>query len=119
MTRRRIPVDIPIDIPGDVDCTLDDGELSDRLDEWRALAAHLTSSTRTDDGVRLTFPVDSSIAARAAELATLEQGCCGGQLRFGLDIGPQSLALTVWGSAASALVDELDLQTISSATTSR
>lgn len=110
MTERNIPVGA---------CTLEDAELTTRIDEWRELAAHVTASTPTGDGIRLVFPVDASTAARAAELAALEQGCCGGLLRFGLDIGPRSMALTVWGSAASALIEALELQPASPATTSR
>lgn len=111
MARERIPV---ID-----ECTLDERELSDRVDEWRDLAASVTSTIATGDGVRMTLPVDPALASRAAELAALEQGCCGGVLRFGIDVGPSAVALTVWGSGASTLVEAMGLQVGSSATTSR
>ena len=40
-------------------------------------------------------------------------------LRFGIDVGPSAVALTVWGSGASTLVEAMGLQVGSSATTSR
>lgn len=106
-------------IPVIDECTLDAPELSDRVDQWRELAGSVTSTVATGDGVRMTLPVDPALASRAAELATLEQGCCGGLLRFGIDVGPTSVALTVWGSGASTLVEAMGLQVGSSATTSR
>jgi hypothetical protein len=64
-------------------CTLGAGEMSTRLDEWRALLAHDPHSQRgvtarqalDDGGLRLELAPGSDVA-EIARLAAAEQACC-------------------------------------------
>ncbi len=77
-------------------CTLPADQLPERFDEWLAVAGQAT--TIDADG-RIVLPVDATLAARAVELAVLEQGCCGGLLRFEVLVAPDAVTVTVRGAA--------------------
>jgi hypothetical protein len=58
-------------------CTLDGGgELTGRLDEWRAVLAQATGREETDEGVALTFDHDIPRTAELARLLAAEYACC-------------------------------------------
>jgi DNA-binding transcriptional MerR regulator len=90
---------------GDVDevpvaCTLDAGEVSTRVDEWRALLADkqellqgVTARRGLDDGLRLEFGANTDIT-EVARLAAAEQGCCR-FFTFDLVIDSRGIALEV------------------------
>jgi hypothetical protein len=59
-------------------CTLPTAEQPLRLAEWDALFAADTTGIQqaAADAVRLTLRPDAAVAARAADLAARETGCC-------------------------------------------
>jgi hypothetical protein len=57
-------------------CTLTSDEMVDRGTEWSAMIRRATARAATDDGVRLTFPRASTIAAELADLCAREVECC-------------------------------------------
>jgi MerR family transcriptional regulator, copper efflux regulator len=66
--------------PGDRDglpivCTLDRGELSERLGAWARLAERITERHDTETGVRVRF-ASGIDAEKIAELIAAEQRCC-------------------------------------------
>lgn len=74
-------------------CTLDDGSLDSRLDDWRALAAQATSVERRGSTVRLDLPANPEMTAVAASLSAAGTACCT-QTRFLLEITAGRVTLT-------------------------
>jgi MerR family copper efflux transcriptional regulator len=75
-------------------CTLPAEELTDRMDGWQAVLAHVTRRDRTvDGGLRLTFdqvaPLDE-----VTRLAAAEQGCCS-FFAFAITIDERGIALEI------------------------
>jgi hypothetical protein len=60
-----------------VACSLDAGELGQRLDEWRALVrTHVSSVDTTQSSVRLTLDGSDDALVAAASLGSREKACC-------------------------------------------
>ena len=76
---------------GALTCSLDEGGLADRLDQWRELAATAGSAERDVDTVRLTL--ESSMLPAVAALVAAEAGCCP-QSRFTLQVTAGQVFLT-------------------------
>jgi len=80
-------------------CTLDDGSVETRLEEWQALTGTATdavgSSMRTaiEGGVRLEFPPGVDVA-ELARLVAAEQGCCR-FLSFAITVDERGVGLEV------------------------
>jgi hypothetical protein len=64
------------DIP--IACTLpaDGGDLTVRVDEWRALLSHATGREELDDGIAVTFAHDAARTVELARLLAAEYACC-------------------------------------------
>jgi hypothetical protein len=63
------------DVP--VACSLNASDLTDRMNRWNALTDLAKPLlTRTDNGLRLAFPLKSGVADELTELAELERACC-------------------------------------------
>jgi hypothetical protein len=88
-------------LPG---CSLNEGELADRLGQWRAAAAAAIATERDGDTVRLTL--DPGMLPAVATLIAAESDCCP-QARFTLEVtaGQAFLIAEVPGIGA-----ELDAQ---------
>jgi MerR family transcriptional regulator, copper efflux regulator len=90
-----------------IDCTLDGSSVPDRLAGWRAILAHATSRTTTDDGARRVefdgdIPVDE-----LARLVVAEQQCCA-FFSFAITVDHHGVALEVRApDDATAVVDAL------------
>lgn len=114
--RVRIPVAVIADGSEVAEaCTLPSAGLDERLQQWRAALAS-SSAVQPDvtsgDGaasIVVTLPSDPSTVARVAELSALEQECCGGGLRFTLEVGPGRTTVTVTGALVPALAEALEL----------
>jgi len=74
-------------------CTLNGGDMGQRLDDWQDLLTHVTARTPVDDGIRLTFAPDVPLD-RVAALAAAEQDCCR-FFRFALTVDTRGTALEV------------------------
>jgi MerR family transcriptional regulator, copper efflux regulator len=74
-------------------CTLEAGEMSGRLDDWRAVLDGVTGRSSLDGGVRLRFQPDADVT-EIARLAAAEQGCCR-FFDFAVVIDGQGIALDV------------------------
>jgi hypothetical protein len=59
-------------------CTLDadGGDMTARVDEWRAVLADATGREQTDEGIALTFRHDIARTAELARLLAAEYACC-------------------------------------------
>jgi hypothetical protein len=58
-------------------CSLDDQGRRERAARWQVLGARTAvESTRTDEGLRLTFRPEPGVARELRELAALERECC-------------------------------------------
>jgi MerR family transcriptional regulator, copper efflux regulator len=88
-------------LPG---CSLNEGELADRLGQWRAAAAAAVAAERDGDTVRLTL--DPGMLPAVGALVAAEADCCP-QARFALEVtaGQAFLVAEVPGIGA-----ELDAQ---------
>lgn len=88
-------------------CTLGEGELRGRVDDWRTMLAGATTRTFTDDGgVRISFGPSVDIPALAS-LVAAEQQCCA-FYTFSITISPDGVALDVRAPAgAEAMVQAL------------
>jgi DNA-binding transcriptional MerR regulator len=75
-------------LPG---CSLNNGELTSRLSEWRAIADAAVSSERNGDTLRLGLAPEAIPAA--AGLLAAEASCCT-QARFTLDVTAGQVTLT-------------------------
>lgn len=80
---------------GPVACTLEPHLISDRVDQWQSLAAHVETRQPLPDGIRLQFPRDVDATA-LTKLAADEQACCG-FFTFTIGIQPHSITLDVTG----------------------
>jgi DNA-binding transcriptional MerR regulator len=78
-------------------CTLEPGRMVDRLDHWHALLAHVERRRRLDDGVRLEFPSDVSLAELVGLVAT-EHDCCR-FFAFAVTVDARGVGLEVRSSA--------------------
>ena len=93
--------------PVDIACTLDAEQLPGREVAWRELVALATDRQPIDGGVRLTLPHRAEVAATAAELATMEVGCCA-FFTFRLSIDKDALLFEVTAPAdGQAVIDVL------------
>jgi MerR family transcriptional regulator, copper efflux regulator len=91
-----VPVAAPViaSAPVPIACTLDAGEMPERLDDWRSVLGRVTGRTATEDGgLRLTFDPDADVAALAGLIAA-EQGCCA-FFAFALTVDQRGVALEV------------------------
>ena len=86
-------------------CTLDAGEVGERLAEWRAVAARARSRESIEGGLRLAF---DDIDVRAlTDLAIREHECCS-FLSFAVGIGTGGTTLDITGPpVAVKLIDAL------------
>ncbi|HEX5402514.1 MAG TPA: MerR family transcriptional regulator [Pseudonocardiaceae bacterium] len=87
----------PTDAP--VVCTLSEDELGIRAEDWRELLTTVTDREPIQGGLRLTLPTEH--AARVAELAVAEQGCCA-FFDFTIRLGTNALVLDVRAPATAA-----------------
>jgi hypothetical protein len=63
--------------PVPVACTLGAGDLADRVERWKAVAASAAGErSATEHGVRLSFTAGPGVADELRELAALEGECC-------------------------------------------
>jgi MerR family transcriptional regulator, copper efflux regulator len=87
-------------------CTLEPGEIGDRIARWQAAVGEAISRESTRGAVRLRFRGDVDVGALAA-LAAAEQRCCG-FFRFRLDLDADGVSLEVAGpdDAVAALLAE-------------
>lgn len=75
-------------------CTLSADQMTDRLDDWQTLLAHVTDRARTaDGGLRLTLDQDVPLD-ELTRLAVAEQGCCA-FFAFALTVDDRGVALEV------------------------
>jgi DNA-binding transcriptional MerR regulator len=81
----------PVATSGALTCSLDEGGLADRLDQWRALAATAGSAKRDGDTVRITL--ESGMLPAVAALVAAEADCCP-QSRFTLHVTAGQAFLT-------------------------
>jgi hypothetical protein len=84
-------------------CTLDAGELDERMAEWQAVAAEARSREPIEGGLRLAF---DEIDVRAlTDLAIREHECCS-FLSFSVGIGTAGTTLDITGpEAVRELID--------------
>lgn len=75
-------------------CTLDGGQIIERMTEWQSLLERATSRTRLEDGISIVFPGDPDLAAALAAAAAAEQKCCS-FYRFALHITTGGVSLKV------------------------
>jgi DNA-binding transcriptional MerR regulator len=75
-------------------CTLGAADQPARLVEWQVVVAMASRREAIEGGVSLTFPFDSVLASRLADLAIREQTCCA-FFDFALRINGGSLVLEV------------------------
>ena len=92
--RRAFPV--LADPASEIACTLDAGDVDERLAEWRDVAARATSSESIEGGLRLTF---DQIDVRAlTDLAIREHECCSFlSFSIGIGIGSGGTSLEITG----------------------
>jgi len=83
----------PSDVSGPIACTLEAGSMKGRLDDWRALLAHVDRREAIDGGLRATFersaPLDELI-----RLVSAEQDCCQ-FFSFAITVDTRGIALEV------------------------
>jgi hypothetical protein len=97
----------PPDAAIPIACSLNESELRNRGEEWAAMLAEAISRTAIDDGARIGFRPDPTVAARLADLALREQHCCP-FFSFTIEIAAGILALSVTAPAAAGpMVDHL------------
>lgn len=113
------PPTVVFDEALDAVCELSADERPDRLGSWRALLAQSSSMATADDLIRIRLPADPGVAARAAELAQLEQDCCGGALAFTIHTTPDAVVVEVSGPQAPALLAAAGVDVPSSGRTPR
>ena len=95
-TAEPVPVaaPVPVPVPVPIACSLEAGEMPERLDGWRSVLGRVAGRTATDDGgLRLTFDPDVDLAA-VARLVAAEQGCCA-FFAFALTVDQRGVALEV------------------------
>jgi hypothetical protein len=71
-------------------CSLDDTELTARLDAWRQVVARATTRGVEDGRIVTTYPKDRQLRDRLRELIALEGQCCS-FLRFDVDERPDAI----------------------------
>jgi hypothetical protein len=76
-----------------VACTIDPGEVADRIEVVERMRSNLTRLERTEYGMLLTFPNRLDVDADVQQFAVDEKRCC-----------------QFWGFAVTAHADELSLQ---------
>lgn len=87
-------------------CTLSAASLKGRLDDWRALLAHVERREPIDDGIRSVF-APSVALDELIRLVAAEQDCCQ-FFRFAITVDSRGVALEVRApDDAQALVDSL------------
>jgi hypothetical protein len=85
---------------GPIACTLDGGEVRERVAEWRAVAAQARSRERIDGGIRLRF--DAIDPRTLTDLAVREHECCAFlSFAVGIGIGTGGSTLDITGPAAA------------------
>lgn len=83
-------------VDAEIACTLSAGDRSERVMDWRALAADAHRIEPTDTGWRLYLPDEADVVARAASLAAAERRCCA-FLNFTLSLTGDGLVVDVQG----------------------
>jgi hypothetical protein len=87
-------------------CTLEPGDVADRLGEWRALVAHVVGRSELPGGHRLVLGPGVDAGALAT-LAASERACCA-FLDFAITIDARGVALEVTATAEGRpVLDEL------------
>jgi hypothetical protein len=87
-------------------CTLETGDLPDRLAAWGEMLEQVVERTDVPGGLRLTMSADADVASLAA-LAAAERGCCA-FLDFTITIDARGVALEVTTTDdARPVLDEL------------
>jgi DNA-binding transcriptional MerR regulator len=84
-----------------VACTLSAEEMPGRMAAWQAAVAEANGREAIDGGVRLLFGPADGLAARLADLAEKEQGCCA-FFDFAVRVSPSGVALDVQAPANAA-----------------
>ena len=80
-------------VEAEVACTLDAEEMPGRLEDWRALVAHVVGRVAIEGGVRLQLDAATPLD-RLALLVQAEQGCCS-FFAFALTVDGRGVALEV------------------------
>jgi DNA-binding transcriptional MerR regulator len=89
-----VPSPVPVAAPVPITCTLDAGDMPERLDGWGSVLGRVAGRTATDDGgLRLTFDTGVDVAA-LARLIAAEQDCCA-FFAFALTVDQRGVALEV------------------------
>ena len=83
-----------------ISCSLSPDAAADQLMEWTDLQALATRVERTDDGVRLTLPVEHE--HRVTDLAARERACCS-FLTITTETSSRAVTVTVESSLPAAL----------------
>jgi hypothetical protein len=90
--------------PPPIACTLGAGEVDARLQEWRAVLAHVTARVAVDGGVRLALDATAPLT-EIVRLATAEHDCCR-FFAFAITVDARGVALEVRApDGAADLVD--------------
>lgn len=87
-------------------CSLDDEALSERIDEWRTLAATAMSMEHDGHTVRLVLAAEPDLVAAAAALCAAETACCA-TTRFAMEIAADRVILTARAPGSPSLLDVL------------
>jgi len=87
-------------------CTLEAGDVPERLTAWTALLADVVERSEIPAGIRLTMAPDTDVGALAT-LAAAEHGCCA-FLGFAITLDARGVALEVTTTDdARPVLDEL------------
>jgi hypothetical protein len=101
---RRLPL---YDATVPIACTIDGGEVRERIGQLEALRTNVQRLERTEHGLLLHFAADADLAAELHRFAVAEKRCCG---FWGFDVVSTPSELTLrWDAppAADAIVDQL------------
>ena len=88
-------------------CTIDGGEVQERIGQLAAMRANVQRLERTEHGLLLHLAADANLEAEVRRFAISEKRCCG---FWGFDVESTRSELTLrWDAppAADAIVDEL------------
>jgi len=101
---RRLPL---YDATVPIVCTIDGGEVQERIGQLEALRTKVRRLERTEHGLLLHFAADADLVAELHRFVVAEKQCCG---FWGFDVVSTPSELTLrWDAppAAHAIVDEL------------
>jgi len=102
--RKRLPL---YDTTAPIVCTIDGGEVQERIGQLERLRTNLQRLERTEHGLLLHFAADPVIEAELHRFAIAEKDCCG-FWGFDIEAGPSEVTLR-WDAPPTAgeLVDRL------------